>query len=63
MSYGKKWDKSEDVRGSNDDGRGRTRRESGRQDRKAIDDEILALQEEFPGLSDAAIQAILKAGG
>jgi hypothetical protein len=34
-----------------------------RRDRQSAEEELVALQEEFPGLSTAAIREIIKAGG
>ncbi len=65
MAYGKKrvktgnsnWDQNEEV-----NGRHRRPRHEQVQDRHEIEDEILELQAEFPGLSDSAIRRILQEG-
>lgn len=74
MGYGNKlWQKTE---GGSGGGRGHSnmahrettayvkdgaRRARRHQDHRAVEDELIELQSAFPGLSDAAIRAILKA--
>ena len=63
MAYGKKRDKTGNSNwDQNEDGRHRRPRHEQVHDRKEIEDEILELQAEFPGLSDSAIRRILQEG-
>ena len=64
MGNGKKWmiegrrNKSDDQWDGNERPRGK--RERRYRDRRSIEDEILALQEEHPGITDAAIREIMR---
>jgi hypothetical protein len=65
MAYDKKRVKIGNSKGDQDEdviGRHRRPRYEQVQDRHEIEDEILELQAEFPGLSDSAIRKILQNG-